>query len=70
MSRRAAHVAFRSLCGALALVVAFSIQASAQQGVDKQKAQSGVRWDEDSIRFGDSLRIELRPFGERGASMP
>jgi phosphate-selective porin len=60
MSRRAAHVAFRSLCGALALVVAFSIQASAQQGVDQQKAQSGVRWDEDSIRFGDSVRIEPR----------
>ena len=71
--RRGPHVAFRSLCGALALVIALSVQASAQQAADKQasaadkqtsadtqKAQSGVRWDEGSIRFGDSVRIDPR----------
>src|SRR4029078_1264362 len=58
--RRGPHVAVRSLCGALALVVAFSVQASAQQPADKQKAQSGVRWDEGSIRVGDSVRIDPR----------
>src|SRR5690349_7891851 len=58
--RRGPYVAVRALCTAFVLVVALSVHASAQQSAAKQKAQAGVRWDDDSIRFGDSVRIDPR----------
>jgi phosphate-selective porin len=55
-SRRRPYVALRPLFAAAALILVTSVPVSAQQ----QKGQSGVRWDEDSIRFGDSVRLEPR----------
>jgi phosphate-selective porin len=52
------HVALRSLCAATAVVLSLSVPASAQQSGGKQKAESGVQWDDGSIRFGDSVRID------------
>lgn len=62
------HAALRSLFACLTVIVAITIPASAQQaaatqqkvaaGNQKEKDESGVRWDDDSIRFGDSVRIE------------
>ena len=57
-SRRGPHVALRSLWAAAAIVLALSVPASAQQPDGKQKDTSGVRWDDGSIRFGDSVSIE------------
>ena len=58
-SRRHPHAAIRSLFASLAVVLAISVPASAQQATGKKgKDESGVRWDNDSIRFGDSVRIE------------
>ena len=57
--RRVPHVAFRALCAA-AVVLALSVPASAQPSGDKPKDQSGVQWDDGSIRFGDSVRIDPR----------
>jgi hypothetical protein len=57
-SRRRPHVALRSLFAPAAVVLAISVPASAQPAAGRQKDPSGVRWDDDSIRFGDSVRIE------------
>jgi phosphate-selective porin len=57
-SRRRPHVVFRWLfviAAAASLVTA--IPASAQQQPPKPKP-TGTRWEDDSIRFGDSVRIE------------
>jgi phosphate-selective porin len=51
------HAALRSLFACLTVIVAIAIPASAQQAA---ATKSGVRWDDDSIRFGDSVRIEPR----------
>jgi phosphate-selective porin len=59
-SRRGPHSALRPLFATVALMLALAVPLSAQQGANNQKGQSGVRWDEDSIRFGDSVRIEPR----------
>ena len=56
--RGAPHVALRSLCAAATVVLALSVPASAQQPAGKPKAESGVQWDDGSIRFGESVRIE------------
>jgi phosphate-selective porin len=63
VTARRSHVgalarALRSLCAAAAVVLALSVPASAQQSDGKQKDESGVRWDDGSIRFGDSVRID------------
>jgi phosphate-selective porin len=42
-----------------ALILAISVPVSAQQN-GAQKGRSGVRWDDDSVRFGDSVRLEPR----------
>jgi phosphate-selective porin len=59
-SQRGPYAAIRLLCASLAVVLAISVPAWAQQPAGKQKGkdESGVRWDNDSIRFGDSVRIE------------
>ena len=56
--RCAPHVALRALCAAAAVVLALSVPASAQQAAGKQKVESGVQWDDGSIHFGESVRIE------------
>jgi phosphate-selective porin len=55
-SRRRPHVVFRLLFAAAALVLALSVPVSAQQN----GPQPGVRWEDDSFRFGDSVRLEPR----------
>ena len=62
--RRGPHVPGRVLCVAAAVVLALSAPASAQQSgaqkarSDPQNGQSGVQWDDGSIRFGESVRID------------
>ena len=56
--RWAPHVDLRSLCAAAAVVLALSVPASAQQAAGTQKVESGVQWDDGSIRFGESVRID------------
>lgn len=51
------HLAFRLLFAAATLILAISVPVSAQQS-RAQNGQSGVRWDEGSIYFGDSVRID------------
>ena len=46
--------------GIVAAVLLLSVPVSAQQTKGKPKDEPGVRWDEDSIRFGDSVRIDPR----------
>ena len=57
-SRRRPHLVFRRLFVLAASLASFvtAIPAFAQQG--KPPAPTGVRWEDDSIRFGDSVRIE------------
>src|SRR5688572_10062471 len=59
-SRRRPHLIFRYLFALAAAATLFvtPIPAFAQQG--KPPDPSGVRWEDDSIRFGDSVRIEPR----------
>jgi phosphate-selective porin len=66
-SRRRPHAVLRRLFAAAALILAISVRVSAQQeGTRKgpstplRAGQSGVRWDDDSIRFGNSVRLEPR----------
>ncbi len=58
-SRRRPHVVFRWLfvIAAAAASLVTAIPASAQQQPPKPKP-TGTRWEDDSIRFGDSVRIE------------
>jgi phosphate-selective porin len=58
-SRHAPYVGLRSLFLSAAVALAISGPASAQQ-VGAQTGQSGVRWEEGSIRFGDSVRLDPR----------
>jgi phosphate-selective porin len=57
-SRQRPHLVFRRLFVLVASVAPFltAIPAFAQQGTPP--APTGVRWENDSIRFGDSVRIE------------
>jgi phosphate-selective porin len=67
-SRRSPHAALRTLFASLTVIVAIAMPASAQQsagtlqtgaaGKQKKKDESGVRWDDDSILIGESVRIE------------
>jgi phosphate-selective porin len=57
-SRHRPHVAARTIVAAAAVVLALALPVAAQQPGDGQKGQSGVRWDDGSIRFGDALRID------------
>jgi phosphate-selective porin len=58
-SKRNPHATLRTLFASLTVILAIAIPASAQQGgKQKKKDESGVRWDDDSIRIGDSVRIE------------
>lgn len=54
---RGPHATVRSLCAAAALVLALSAPAAAQQP-GAPKVQSGVQWDDGSIRVGESVRID------------
>jgi phosphate-selective porin O/P len=56
-SRRGPHAVFRPLFAAAVLILAIAVPVSAQQK-GTQKGQSGVQWDDGSIRFGDSVRID------------
>jgi len=51
------HAAPRRLLALAVAILAITVPASAQQTADRQKDQ-GVRWDEGSIRFGDSVRLD------------
>jgi hypothetical protein len=56
-SRRRPHVALRWLFALAAVILAIAVPAWAQPSTAKQK-DPGVRWDDGSIRFGDSVRID------------
>ena len=58
-SRRNPHARLRTLFASLTVILAIAIPTSAQQGgKQKKKDESGVRWEDDSIRIGNSVRIE------------
>ncbi len=54
---RRPHAVIRLLFAAAGLILAISVPVAAQQQ-GTPKDQSGVQWDDGSIRFGDSVRID------------
>jgi hypothetical protein len=58
-STRGPRLVFRWLFALAALLVpAIPAEAQRQKPAASQNGQSGARWDDDSIRFGDSVRLE------------
>jgi phosphate-selective porin len=59
-SRREPHVLCQALCAAALVMFGLSAPASAQAPPKTPKDESGVRWDDGTIRFGESVSIEPR----------
>jgi phosphate-selective porin len=59
-SRREPYVASRALVAAAVVILGLSASASAQDPPKTPKDQSGVQWDDGTIRFGESVSIEPR----------